>query len=45
MSFHRERHIKKTRAAKWCGWCEERIEEKGEPEEDANPTSEPKTST
>jgi hypothetical protein len=26
MSFHRETPVKKTRSAKWCGWCGESIE-------------------
>lgn len=30
MSFHNEIHVKKTRRARWCGWCSERVE-KGDP--------------
>jgi len=30
MSFHNETHVKKTRRARRCDWCAERIE-KGEP--------------
>lgn len=30
MSFHNETHVKKTRRARRCDWCDERIE-KGDP--------------
>lgn len=30
MSFHNERHVKKTRRARRCDWCGERIEQ-GDP--------------